>query len=138
MTQYQVPQFIEIEDKIFGPLTFKQFLYVVGGGGISFVLWTVLPLYLAILLIIPIMALSLALAFYKVNQKPFIYTLEAAVKYFLGEKLYLWKQVDKSERQKKKPRTEVVDTHQPDVPKLADSKLRDLAWELDVHKKIEQ
>ena len=26
--QYQVPQFIEVEDKIFGPLTFKQFLYI--------------------------------------------------------------------------------------------------------------
>ena len=29
--QYQVPQFIEVEDKIFGPLTFKQLVYVVGG-----------------------------------------------------------------------------------------------------------
>ncbi|MFM2424198.1 MAG: hypothetical protein RLZZ70_589, partial [Candidatus Parcubacteria bacterium] len=31
--QFEVPQFIEIEDKIFGPLTWKQFLYV--GGGLS-------------------------------------------------------------------------------------------------------
>jgi hypothetical protein len=28
--EYQVPQFIEVEDKIFGPLTWKQFIYWVG------------------------------------------------------------------------------------------------------------
>ncbi|TSC80302.1 MAG: hypothetical protein G01um101429_152 [Parcubacteria group bacterium Gr01-1014_29] len=33
MQQFQVPQFIEVEDKIFGPLTTKQFFYLLGGGG---------------------------------------------------------------------------------------------------------
>jgi len=45
--QYQVPQFIEIEDKIFGPLTLKQFLYLAGGGGLCLLFFTLLPLYLA-------------------------------------------------------------------------------------------
>src|SRR3990172_12458701 len=44
--QFQVPQFIEIEDKIFGPLTFKQFIYVAGGAGACYLLWRVLPLLL--------------------------------------------------------------------------------------------
>ena len=34
--RFQVPQFIEIESKIFGPLTFKQFIYLAGGGGRNF------------------------------------------------------------------------------------------------------
>jgi hypothetical protein len=28
--QFRVPQFIDIEDKLFGPLTFKQFIYLAG------------------------------------------------------------------------------------------------------------
>jgi len=37
--QYQVPQFIEVEDRIIGPLTLKQFLYLAFAGAILFVLW---------------------------------------------------------------------------------------------------
>ena len=46
--RFQVPQFIEVEDKIFGPLTLKQFIYVFGGGGLCFVFYTFLPLILAV------------------------------------------------------------------------------------------
>ena len=52
--QFQVPQFIEVEDKIFGPLTFKQFVYVLGGAGACYLLWRVLPIYAAVPLMIAI------------------------------------------------------------------------------------
>ncbi len=32
--RFEVPQFIDVEDKIFGPFTFKQFLYLAGGAGL--------------------------------------------------------------------------------------------------------
>lgn len=130
--QFQIPQFIEVEDKIFGPLTFKQFIYLVGGGGISFVIYSVLPFFLAILLIIPIVALSLALAFYKINNKPFIEVLEAAFKYVLGSKLYIWKKSDRAAVHKE----DVPMAQNLYVPKISDSKLKDLSWSLDVHQKI--
>ena len=53
--RYQVPQFIDVEDKIFGPLTLKQFLYVAGGSGFSFIIWSILPTYLAIPIALPIL-----------------------------------------------------------------------------------
>jgi len=34
--RFEVPQFIDVEDKLFGPLTFTQFVYLAGSGGISF------------------------------------------------------------------------------------------------------
>ena len=40
---YQVPQFIEVEDKLVGPLTFKQFVYLAGGAGICVILFVFLP-----------------------------------------------------------------------------------------------
>src|SRR5579863_7552446 len=92
MAQYQVPQFIEVEDKIFGPLTLKQFIYLAGGAGLSLMFFTLLPIYLALLFIIPVMAFAASLAFFKVNGRPFIVSVEHAFGYFFGTKLYLWKQ----------------------------------------------
>jgi len=131
--QFQTPQFIEIEDKIFGPLTFKQFIYIAGGIGISFVLYVYLPFLIAVLLILPIMLFSAALAFYKPNNKPFIDIVESAFVYFISGKLYIWqkKPSQKKEIQKETSKTGLY------VPKLSDSKLKDLAWGLDVHKKIQ-
>ena len=127
--KFQVPQFIEVEDKIFGPLTIKQFIYLAGGAGLCFILYTYLNFFIAILLIIPVAALAVALAFYKVNNRSFITDIESAFKYSLASKLYIWKKVDKKPEHKEgqtAPQT-------PYVPKLSDSKLKDLTWSLDIN-----
>ena len=59
--QFQVPQFIEIEDKIFGPLTAKQFFYILGGGAIIFLLYVFFEFWLLIVLGAPVVALAGAL-----------------------------------------------------------------------------
>lgn len=127
--RYQVPQFIEVEDKIFGPLTFKQFIYLAGGAGLCLLFFTLLPIYLTVLLGIPIVAFALALAFYKVNGRPFIVSVEHAFGYFWGHKLYLWKQrVPEAAAPAAVP---VVPTSLG-VPKLSESRLKDLAWSLNI------
>lgn len=126
--EYQVPQFIEVEDKIFGPLTIKQFIYLAGGGGLIAIIVLTLPLVFAIVLGIPVAVLAGALAFYKINGKPFIEILEAGFMYLLGGRLYLWK----------KEKNEVVPDVAPQAPAplikapLSRRKLEDLAWSLDV------
>ena len=131
--RYQVPQFIEIEDKIIGPLTLKQFIYLAGGAGMAFIVYTFVPLYVAIFLMAGVIALALALAFYKVNNKPFIDFLEAAVLYTTKEKLYIWK---KEER--KAVAKEVAPGEAPKVyvPHLSDSKLKELSWSLDINENL--
>ncbi len=135
--RFQVPQFIEVEDKIIGPFTLKQFIYLAGTAGIIIVLYNVLPRFLALLLILPIGALGLALAFWKINNKPFIEILEAAFKYLLSGKLYIWKKEEKEKIVIKDARqTEKM----PDefVPRLTSSKLKDLTWKLDVKEQGEE
>lgn len=133
MAQYQVPQFIEIEDKIFGPLTLKQFLYLAGGGGLCLVLFTLLPLWLSIPLMVPIVTLASALAFYQINGRPFIYAMEHAFAYFFGNKLYLWRQ-----RELKAPTSSPSSTKSSNTaslittPALSQSKLKDLSWSLNI------
>lgn len=134
--QYQVPQFIEIEDKIFGPLTLKQSLYLAGGGGICLIMFTFLPLFLVVMLGIPVMAFAAALAFYEINGRPLIIAVEHAFGYFFGSKLYLWKQ-RKAEVKKQVPATPMQAAQMP-VPKLSESKLKDLAWSLNIKDREQQ
>lgn len=89
--RFEVPQFIEIEDKIFGPLTWKQFIYMAGGVGLVAVLFFFTPFIVFIIIGLPIAALTFLLSFYPVNNRPFALFLESAVKYFKGSKLYLWR-----------------------------------------------
>jgi len=88
--RFEVPQFIEIEDKIFGPLTWRQFVYLGGGVGAAVVMFLILPTILAIAIGIPLALLAGALSFYPINNRPFSYFLEAVWNYFTNEKLYLW------------------------------------------------
>ncbi len=89
--RFEVPQFIEIEDKIFGPLTWRQFLYLGGGVGAAVVIFLMLPFILFAIFGIPIAVLAGALAFYPVNNRPFSFFLEAIINYVTGDRLYLWR-----------------------------------------------
>jgi hypothetical protein len=136
--RFQVPQFIEVEDKIFGPMTLKQFIFIAGGAGLSFVIYAFFNnLVFSVIPIIVIMAISSALAFFKVNNRPFIDTIESAFKYYIGNKLYIWKKEDKV--RPADTNTAVRDAKNYAsimVPKIADSKLKDLSWSLDIKESI--
>jgi hypothetical protein len=131
--QFQVPQFIEVEDQVFGKLTIRQFIYLAGGAGLDVLLYFTLPLFIAIFFMAPITIFAIALAFYKINNKPFIYMLEAFVMYTVRNKLYIWKKESRRIEQKK---TEDDVLAPLLAPKLSDSRLKDLAWSLDVTDKL--
>jgi hypothetical protein len=138
--QFQVPQFIEVEDKIFGPLTASQFIYTVGGVGFLVGMWLILPKWLAVIVGGPVAGLGLALAFLKINERPFINILQAAFEYATRTRLYLWEK-------KKSPAVVVPEDVSVDfaargedpakfVPAATGSKIKDLAWSLDIHESI--
>jgi len=134
--QFQVPQFIEVEDKIFGPLTFRQFIYLGGSAGLSYILFRVLPFFLAFPLIAGVVGLAAALAFFQFNGRPFIIAMENAFFYALHPRLYLW-------NNERKPRAMIAKSNpfagkNPEVyiPKLSESRLHELAWSLDIKEKI--
>lgn len=131
--QFQVPQFIEVEDKIFGPLTFRQFIFIAGGLGMAYVLWRLLPIYLAAPLILGVGGLAAALAFFQFNGRPFIIALENGFYYIIRSKLYLWNNANK----KRAVKTAAVATRNDVyIPKISDSKLHELAWSLDIKERI--
>ena len=130
--RFQVPQFIDVEDKIFGPLTFLQFAYLAGGGGIVFLLFKALNPFLAFIIGAPLGVLAAAMAFVKINQKPLIYTMEAAFNYGISSKLYIWKHQKKEEKSEKEKVAVELSKQVQYLPKMSGSKLHDIAWGLDV------
>lgn len=135
--RFQVPQFIEVEDKIFGPLTVAQFIYLAGGVGWLVAMLVVLPTWLAILVGSPFALLGLALAFYKVNERPFIAVMQSAFEYWGKHKLYVW-----NKKQAHTPEVaSVAETLEKDdpakyVPAATASKIKDLAWSLDIKESV--
>lgn len=131
---FTVPQFIDIEDKLVGPLSFRQFLYILGGAGGAFLLWRLLPGFIAIPLMIPLIALAVSLAFVKIHSRPFIIIFISAIKYYITGKIFLWK------KGKKAPVSSVPAEMLSQVnatPKtVSGKKLSDIAWSLDVHENI--
>lgn len=87
----QVPQFIDIEDRVVGPLTLKQFGYIAGGTVIVGIFYMFFQFYIVVLFAIPIMTLSLALAFFHINGRPFVYYLTAFLGYGIKQHIYAWK-----------------------------------------------
>ncbi len=131
--QFKVPQFLDIEDKIFGPFTFRQFVYLAGGAGFCFIIFRLVGLYIGTIPIAIVAGFSLALAFYRPNNKPFIYMVEAGIKYLMQNKLYIWQKQkqDSNSQQTDTAKSRNAITMQREN-KLTGSKLKDLAWSLDV------
>ncbi|MCX8015860.1 MAG: PrgI family protein [Patescibacteria group bacterium] len=91
MPTTQVPQFINLESKIVGPLTLRQFLFLGGGGVLIFILNSILTTGLWILVSIVIGLISIALAFVKINEQPLHKILINALKFYINPRLYTWK-----------------------------------------------
>ena len=129
--QFKVPQFLDIEDKIFGPFTFREFAYLAGGAGLCYVIFKFMGLLFGAIPILIIAGFSGALIFYRPNNKPFVYMIESGFKYFTQNKLYIWKK----KKQVANGKSKIVNEDNSQMiygNKLTGSKLRDLAWSLDV------
>ncbi len=141
--QFQVPQFIDVEDKIIGPFGLKQFLYLAGAGATVFVLLLLFTPVVALVIASPIVAVALALAFYKINGRDFLFFLNSISKYFLGPRLYTWQRETHEEREKKKVKEKKPETEEklkapPPKPLPIEKKLKKLAWQLDIMKHDKQ
>ncbi|MDP3727660.1 MAG: PrgI family protein [bacterium] len=130
MQQFQVPQFITVEDRIIGPLTLKQFLYLLGGAGVAVLGWSFLHIVLFVLVALPLIGLFVAMAFVKISERPLPVIFLAAINYYLRPRLYLWHQSHEKKNAVAAKKEEV--SLLAAIPKLSGSKLNDLAWSLDI------
>jgi len=133
--RYQVPQFIEFESKIIGPFTFNQFIYILGGVGGTYLIHKIFGMFPGIILMLILWALAGSLAFVKINNKNFVDILAAGFSYITRSKLYIWRKIDKPVTAEQKA-VEITSADSFFAPSLSQSKLKDLAWSLDVNKSV--
>lgn len=89
--QFQVPQFIETEDKIVGPFTIRQFAYVGAAGAISALLYFSVQTWLWFAASLIVFGGAIALAFIKVEGRPLANVVTAAFGFYWKPQTYIWK-----------------------------------------------
>lgn len=134
--RHQVPQYLEVEDRIFGPLTLKQFIFAVGGAGGAYLSWATVPSPWGYVLAAAIGIAAAGLGFGSMNGRPFLVTLEAAFRYSMTRKFYLWRREPKSDEANAADIAALAGQGAAPVPRLSDSRLKTLAWGLDIHEAL--
>jgi len=84
-------------DKIVGPLTLVQFVYLMAGGIIIYLAQETASAPIFWLIAIPTGAISLSLAFLKVQDQPFSHFLGALALYFTKPRKRVWGKIPEME-----------------------------------------
>lgn len=132
MPLFNVPQYIDVEDKIAGPFTGKQLLWMFGLGAVLLILWNMLEKAMFFIVGIPTAILFGALAFYRPYNQPLIRFIFSAFGFVFKPKLYVWKRtiptvVQKKPTEEKKKKENVIQQDK----KITADELADLARTLD-------
>lgn len=88
--QFQVPQFITAEDRIVGPLTIRQFIYLGVAGGACFFLYFLVKPWLFAVGSVVLISIALALGMGQWSGRSLTHVLMAAFQYYWKPQLYLW------------------------------------------------
>lgn len=94
--RFKVPQNIDMQDRVLGPLTMVQFVYAVVGFGICYSIFMSIPAPFSYVLIAPIGLFVFCLIFVKINERPFIDFVVAALEFMTSPKQRYWQQAGDS------------------------------------------
>jgi hypothetical protein len=128
MRQFVVPQFIDVEDKIFGPITTRQFVILLAGGFVLFVCYKLADTALFVFLLALIGGFTLTLAFVKINGQAFHYFLLNIIQTSRRPSLRIWNKLyfkEELDELRKPPKIEELET-KPTV-KASYNHIRDLS-----------
>jgi len=133
MGQYKVPSNVETEDKILGPLSVKQFIYVIIGlmwGFIAIRLIAPFNIVVGIVIAAPITLTMFALGFIQREGISFENYFTASVQYFMSPRKLVWHKDEHVKSIKEAPK--VVKAPEPSRD-YSQGQLQKLAFTLDTH-----
>ena len=90
MQQFTVPQFIDVESKIIGPLTTRQFVIILAAAIIGAICYRIFDFSLFVLSAVLLLLIAVLFAFVKINGRPFHLFLLNAVQTFSRPRLRVW------------------------------------------------
>jgi len=110
--QFKVPQKIDIEDRILGPLTMIQIVYTAVGAGAGYIILSAISGIVGWIFALPIFLLTFFVVFVKINGQSFGLFLRNLATYMSNPKTRLWRKGDNNIR---------VEIYHPQITKAADS-----------------
>ncbi len=133
-----VPQFIEMEDKIAFGLTWKQLLWMGGMVACLIILYGFVDRQIFLFVAIPVIAIFAVFSFYRPQGMSFVAFLSFVIQYFARPKKYVWKREYKEESAfvKYLPETQKKKAKPPATLRRipSQSQLKRIAWILDTKK----
>lgn len=90
MQQFTVPQFIDVENKIIGPLTVRQFLIILSAAILCAVCYKLFDFSLFVTITVIVIIIAGTFSFVKVNGRPFHFFILNAVQTFRRPSLRVW------------------------------------------------
>lgn len=132
MGQYKIPQNVETEDKILGPLSIKQFIYVIVALLWAFLMWSIFKSYIiiAVVLALPVTGFFLLLGFGQREGVPFEDYVVAFIRFLIVPRKRIWIKDDSKEvivKDTKKPE----DLLKPKEKSYSSGQLKQLASIID-------
>jgi len=124
-----VPQFIDVEDKIFGPITTRQFVILLSAALLLFIVFKLADTTLFIFALALIGGFSLILAFVKINGQAFHYFILNIIQTVRRPSRRIWQKIyNKQELQEyiTSGKVEVVEVVK-ETPRMSYSRIRDLS-----------
>lgn len=131
---FNVPQFIDVEDKIAGPLTWRQLLWMIGMGAALLVFFNMFGGVLFVLVAVPTVLLFVAFAFYRPNGFPMTTFIFHAILFLFRPKISVWERPTRV-RPQPKPHAPYVEPLAPGSKQVDRARLSELARILDRHGK---
>ena len=92
--EFSVPQFIERETRIVGPLTMKQFAIMGIAGAFGFILYFTVPFFYFIFTTLILVGAAFAMAFLRVNGVPMFAFLKNFLIFSVGSRIYVWRKAE--------------------------------------------
>lgn len=136
--QFSVPQFLEIEDTVVGPLTVRQSMYLGLGGVVIFMSTILLSMFWAIFVSVPFLLFCIALAFYKPNGQPLLAYIQKFLVFGSRPTVYVWRREPDGFMIKRAIRCETVkDARSAEYKIVSRNRLQELAWMLDTRQAME-
>jgi hypothetical protein len=94
LSQFLVPQFIDVETKIIGPVTTRQFLIMMVAGMIDFILYKLFYFNTFLIIAIPLTGIFAIMAFFKINGMPFHFFFLNLVQTLKRSSLRIWRKAE--------------------------------------------
>ncbi len=132
--QYYVPQFIESESKIIGPLSLKQFFIILGPTVLVILLYFLFRnLIIALIAGLFLIGGGVAFAFYKFEGQDLLSIFSYGITFLLKPRKYIWAKIGEETMNIKEVGKKVEGKKEIIIPqkRAEESRLQKIAWQIE-------